>query len=265
MKKKSLLLIVVILAIFSGKIMAQSNSLKDKTVHISFSNSVEGYRVNAIWKPEKLRYNHVIGPAIIEFNNEEYGTSFSIANGHFSILKDLLPFTYEDYEIKAINRKDIVLSYPQNLQFNKDDFGTTQVPFFFMDVDFDGKKELLISEVDNGQRGVATFKVYKLDMGEPNDLYGIAESVPLTLLDEMSEMDRNKKNITIHYSSGACGSWEEVYQLKESISIYEEKGFVLVLIIEDQWDEKDENCYRYVYSVSENKKTLISKTAREFN
>ena len=85
------------------------------------------------------------------------------------------------------------------------------VPFFFLDIDFDGKKELLINHSGMGQRGEAAFEVINL---EDNNYYGNLDyrEEPFLSLDSLTEIDYDNKTITnIGIISGGCEWWKHSF------------------------------------------------------
>ena len=139
-------------------------------------------------------------------------------------------------------------------------FGTTNQPFFFQDLDFDTIEELVFLEIDNGQRGIASFKAYKFENSELQpDRYGITSIEPFRSLDEMSTVDYLTKRITIYKSGGNCANIHEIYKLQPAKNDYEANSFVLETIIEEQRDEKSNKCYESTYSVIGQSKKLIAK------
>lgn len=229
-----------------------------QTIKIEYSNKVNGYSIKVIWKPLESRGQHIIGPAIIEMSTDD-DISFYITNSNFSILKSKLAnnFTEDDYGIPNFNKENLILSYDENSIVPSEDckFGTTNEPFFFQDVDFDGKSELIVSEVGNGQRFYASFKIYKLNNGSlQEELYGITYKKPFISLDEMSEVDYVNKQVTLYQSGGACGSIYEIYKLNEE---YGENDLVLDTIIE--YEENLGKCYEVTSKVANLSKKVISK------
>lgn len=260
MNKQLNLISILLLLLINSCANAQTQLNKHEIITISYSNEVAGYMVTAIWKPMKVSYNHVIGPAIIEFKNKKDSTLFNLTNNNFSILKKLLPFTYSEdsLEIKKINKKAISLVYNET-KMNKN-FGTTNQPFFFQDLDFDNKKELIITEVNNGQRGIASFKAYKIEYGEiESELYGITNTAPFKSLDEMSKIDYKNKQIIIYGSGGVCLNGAEIYKFQTTKNDYEDNKYILEFIVEEQRDDKLDKCFELVYKVINNSKQLISK------
>lgn len=225
-------------------------------VNVTYINKINNYSVSAIWSPSKLRYSHVIGPAIITFTNHTTQEAFSITNNNFSILKTLLPFTFDENEEILKVKNDIKINYEPTVLSNEDGFGITSVPFFFQDINFDDREELLITEVDNGQKGAATFKVYSFDeSGEiETDLYGITYQEPFISLDQYSQINYEDKSISIYGYGGWCAGGRTIYQ---SISSkYGSNTFRAV--IEDELEEIGGDCYLKKYKLSEPQRMLIA-------
>lgn len=239
----------------------QTKSTDQQVIHISFENEIEGYTVTAIWKPTKVFYNHVVGPAIIEFKNKKDSTTFSITNNNFSLLKSKLSFTYsiDSLEIESLNQDFVSLIYDDTNLGSEENFGTTNEPFFFQDLNFDGKKELLITEVRNGQRSVASFKAYSFEYGElAHEMYDITNAEPYRYLDELSKIDDVAKTITIYGSGGLCSNNAEIYKLKVSTTPYERNIYILDYIIEEVRKDELNQCLEYLYKVDQSSKRLVS-------
>lgn len=242
---------------------SEGQGYKDNTITLDYSNEIEGYRVRVYWKPVRIKYSYVIGPAILEFSNAKDSTSFTLTNNHFSVLKSTLHFAYNEdsTEIKGFNERSLKMPYKNTpLDSKGGGFDATSAPFFFADIDFDHTKELLIKEADHGQRGVATFKAYQFDDGynapEPSEL----GTEPFSSLDELSVIDYANKSIVIENSNGACSSSEDTYKLRVAKNEDEATLLVLDSITEGQMDEATSKCYELKYKIVNNQKKLISKT-----
>ena len=138
----------------------QAKNIQPKVVTIEYTNEVSGFLVKVIWKPNNVHFEHTTGPAIIEFYNIKDSTTFTLTNNNFGVLSSKLPFSYSEVgdEIISINQNDIKLVYDINNLFDSQGFfRITNETFFFQDLDFDNKNELILGELDQGQRGVATF------------------------------------------------------------------------------------------------------------
>ena len=93
-------------------------------------------------------------------------------------------------------------------------FGTTKVPFFFYDLNLDGVKELLLPQMNSGQRGIAIFKSYEVINGKfYRSKNSFLRKKPYSDLDELSTMDRKQKKIITHSSGGYKDSYDVVYEI----------------------------------------------------
>ena len=140
----------------------------------------------------------------------------------------------EDAEVKMILNKIVNLDYTNpEIPEKGYRFGTLEEPFFFYDLNFDGKKEFLVGEVEAGQRWEPTFKAYELDdsdyfvLVEPA-LQQITYEEPYVLLDGLSTVDAESKIINIHYSAGAEFSEDHVYELQ-----YDESQMKNVFVLKE--------------------------------
>jgi hypothetical protein len=239
-----------------------------KVVLVEYKNEINGYLVKVIWKPNGVIYDHTVGPAIIEFYCPNDSTKFTLTNNNFGILNNKLPFSFSENgsEIIKYNQKNIKLFYDDKYYIDHNSqvagFGTTNEPFFFQDLDFDNRKELIISEINNGQRGIATFKVYKFESSESNriesELYNVTTEEPFKSLDEMSTIDYINKRILIYNSGGWCSSSTYIYTFKSSED-YVTNKFLITAIIQEELDEIKNKCSEVNYRVINQSKQFISK------
>lgn len=236
-------------------------------VTVKFQNKINKYTVEAIWKPTNVRYNHIVGPAIVTFKNSSEDIEFSISINKFSILKSQLPFSYssDDLEITKLNRNSLDLVYDLNkLTDTESTFGNTNVPFFFQDLDFDNEKELIFTEIDNGQRGVATFKVFGLDDGDlESELYDKTNSEPFTSLDTTSKFDVKNKRIIIYGSGGMCSNSYTFYQLIPAKNDFPNNYYQKIASIFEVRDDSLNKCFQKTYKVIQEKLELIN--SKEMN
>ena len=250
------------LTLLSSCANSQTKNAETKVVTIEYSNEINGFSVKAIWKPNTVRYSHTKGPAIIEFYNKKDSTTFTLTNNNFGILNSKLPFSYSEdsLEIISLNQNDIKLVYDENNLKSEYSFGTTNEPFFFFFFFFDNIKKLIIGEIGNGQREVASFKAYKFEYNDiQSELYGITNIEPFKSLDEMSKVDNINKRIIIYGSGGICSSGSEIYKLQPSKNDYEGNMFILETVIVEERDDNLNKCYELKYKVINQSKQLISK------
>lgn len=113
------------------------------------------------------------------------------------------------------------------------------LPFFFLDVDFDGRKDLVVKYFRQGQRWEHAFQAYdvidELDGSFGYDyLYDNLRGVaPFQDLDELSEIDYSKKEISTYIYGGYSNSKKSIYKpingkiTLHSIENYDSLGWLL--------------------------------------
>ncbi len=253
-----LLLTMITFLMLSSCASSQENKSKCKIIEIEFTNIVEGYTVKAYWLPKEVKYDYIVGPAIVEFNNTSDSSSFTITNDYFCILGSRLPVNYntDTTEIISFKEDKLKLIYQMDSLVKRENFGTTTEPFYFDDIDFDNNKELIICEFGIGQRGVASFNVYPV--GNVTQMTDFGKE-PFVSLDEMSKVDHINKRIIIYGSGGICYGSYKIYVPPIVRNDNGESKFILETIIEEQRDDNLNKCYELKYKVVNGIKKLISK------
>ncbi len=230
--------------------------VQNDTVIISYSRQINGYKVTIIYKPNMIRYKMAFGPAILNFKNKK--TEFNISNNYLALPPELFDFDLNDNEITGIKTNKITIDYKEpNLENGL--FENIYVPFAFIDLNFDGKKELLITETAQGQRFVDVFKVYSLKKGESGyDEYQINTDAPYDLIDFWSAIDKKNKELILYGSGGVCNNMYETYSLIKG-------KYSLTKIERQERDYNSKKCFVAVYAVHNGIEKLISKKEIEFD
>ena len=211
---KAPLFILGLLFIYSFSIPKKIGS-----VFIKYDNLVEGYRVSIKFTPKVVYYeDYIIGRGTIYFHHIKTNQKFKFYNPMMGFPTRVLPIKLSKNKrtiIRFIKRNKSLHYIFKDRTLSKTEFGnfgTTEVTFFFYDLNFDGVKELLLPQMNSGQRGVAIFKPYEVIDGK---LYRSKNSFlrnkPYPELDEMTTMDRKKKQIIIHCSGGYKDSYDTIY------------------------------------------------------
>ena len=200
-------------------------------VHISYSNKVNGYKVEALWSPTEIEFEtgtlyFAKGPATIKLIHEDGGI-ITVVNNYFTLRGERvagLGIEYKDGTPISIKKQELTLHYsdPQIPEEELALHGHDE-PFFFYDVTFDGKKELILVEYKEGQRHRDAYKAYEIDSynGEliPS-LYQITHREPFIGLDSGTSIDSENKTITHDISNGAWDSYQVIYTLNPDESRY---------------------------------------------
>ncbi len=71
-----------------------------------------------------------------------------------------------------------------------------QTPFFFEDIDFDGKDELIVVNFNDGQRWFNTYSIYKPTYKYGNT-YNLVNTEPFNIIDQLTTFDKDSKTLVI--------------------------------------------------------------------
>lgn len=182
----------------------------DSTLYIQYKKPINGYTVKVAVKAY-LTGTGVHGHADYYFIN---GNSVGHANE---------PYKFNGGDLYLATRRIIILDYKSpSLNYDKPialgDLG--HLPFFFLDVNFDGNKELLFTYRDCGQRGIDEFGIRKIsgkkgitELLNTDYIPGfdkLADGLDWYTIDAWTEFDFQKK-IFISSSSAGYSDNEKFY------------------------------------------------------
>jgi hypothetical protein len=241
-----------------------------KTIHLKFTNIIDGqYAVDVLWMPDDGLAPQLVGPAVINFVKNR-GHSFSVSAEAFHIPSDILNefglLKYDnsgDYHTLPVDLSKVhsieygsdegsIFNNPYHLYYDKPIVGI--VPFFFEDIDFDNKDELILINTRAGQRWVDSYTIYKATYKGGN-IYSLATDEPFNMLDQKTTFNKENRTIDVFSSGGACGSTNEKFQLINGK--YASVEFVEWVSVEN--DEKIA-CIESIYTVINDKRILKSKS-----
>jgi len=270
--KQIILLVFLLLSPVTYADTDEWNSFYDgtKTIHLKFTDIInDKYNVNIVWMPRDGEGPRLVGPAIITFSKDS-GYVFSVTADNFH-----LPF--DELEKSGILKTDdneqavkVDLSQVYSFEYSSDSFNKVslinnthkyeasgsreQVPFFFEDVDFDGKDELVIVDFNAGQRGYNEYTVYKSNYKYGN-MYNLVNTEPFSIIDQLSTFNKQNRTIDVFSSGGACGSTNEKFKLIDDR--YTPVEFT-------EWNSIANGeryvCVESIYTVANEKRTLKSKS-----
>ena len=177
----------------------QGDSLID--VYFAYNQTVNGYEVTGRWCP----FNKIseTGPVVLNFRHTEMGKEYQYySEKYHSYDTDMVTF---DKAFMGHQKGDVHYFHynsPDTLDFFKKENGNSPLgyysPFQFLDIDFDGKDELLINDWYQGQAGNG-YEVFKMT----NRGLKKVEYMPLDRLTNMDRIDLKNKTITIVDFDGA--------------------------------------------------------------
>jgi len=210
-------------------------------VRIKYNQPINGYNVEAIFMPEGVAFDFgdflkIIGSAKLTFTHQDTHKKNEITSAHFALPWQHFPDVFENEEkFRAMVDEGEIESFAKGQTYNLDyKFFETpgitdeewitshplyygELPFFFADVNFDGKNELILTKYREGQRGSNSYIVYSIN---PDGAFDEVIELPFDRLDDFSTIDSENKQIIIQNSNGANDSFEEVYKQDQSGKFY---------------------------------------------
>lgn len=219
-----------------------------KLGNVLLNKKVNGYDVDISWEPNLKKGDNVIGPAVLEFKKDN--TTFKITNDHFGLPGKLIVADYDadNYTIDQLKTKKVNLDY-QDYQLEDNKLGESKMPFFFLDLDFDGKKELLLAKIGQGQRYRTTLEAYAVNVDGFNQ---ISNNPPYKSLDAQTEVNYENKELSLFLSGGACGSEFYVYAPVSG-------SLQLTKVRKQEMDVEASKCYESTYEVLNGEEKFVSK------
>ena len=176
-------ILVILTAVFlcscassSKKEVAKGLNLNDTNsyiVYLKYQSKVEGYQVSVDFSPRtSIMHGQCctelyMGKAILHFAKE--GSSFSVECEEFSD-SSLICYTNTDTEYAPKNEKSVDLAEIESgdtivldyLPPKSQEYFSWNSPFYFLDMDFDGRKDLVVNNMGCGYYGGNTYDVFSL-------------------------------------------------------------------------------------------------------
>ncbi|MEL4456709.1 hypothetical protein [Lutimonas vermicola] len=183
-----------------------------KFVTITYKGLIDNFSIRILWIPrEEAPLGHISGPGIMEFTDLARSTRFTIKSMDLAISMDRIGIDSEEQRQSPLDKSF-------ELQFdwtsNKDGLnGNITEPFFFYDVDFDGKVELVVTQYSYGVQNSNTYKAYKLNESTlENDSKQITNEEPFSLLNDFTEFNKVNKSISIGSFFGGGNTQTSIYK-----------------------------------------------------
>ena len=185
-------------------------------VNITYNRPVNGYEVEVIFYPENELSTIITGSAKVIFTHTNPYRQNEIKCAYFSFSMDKFP----DYKNLASFAKAQHYSFDYTFPENSDETLISlslidRECFFFEDINFDGKPELIITKESEGQTCVLL------------DIYTITEdgtfekpAFQLPYLTDFSTIDRENRQIIIEHQHGLYESYKEIYKIDENGKFY---------------------------------------------
>ena len=211
---------------------------------VKYSNDVNGYHVTAECIKNKQLTDGSWRANL--FFKHSSGFQFTIIDSCYNA------YALSESGVTSLsNDTTININYPAS---SNADTLRHDVPFFFSDVNYDGRDELIINVHGCAQRGCDMFQVFALD--KSGNLLPRSKQItyqkPFVDFDDLTHFDGRNKSVTTQFSGGAMDGQNEIFKIdvRKSESRYNRFALHNIEILENG-----------VKRVSSSKKDLlISKT-----
>lgn len=173
-------------------------------VYIKYKQQVNGYDVSVICLIDTVRntdYNPMAinGHGFIHFQNDRH--EFIVENPLFS--DNNLSQNKGRLKNEMLIEMDYIPFKPTNNTQNNMIFNNSESPFFFLDIDFDGKKELIVTLFGGmGHHGHNAYEAYKISAINNRCVLSSMQGEPFDELNDYTGVDTIKKTITTPYDFG---------------------------------------------------------------
>ena len=223
---KRILFLILIAFSLSWQTLAQNNvptgfeCFVAKYIYINFKQPIEGYRVKA--KVKLPAQNGYCGSAEIIF--QKGGNSYTFNNPYFRI-EGLKNGDFYDGDCFNVDYILPPIDYSKPIKLYE---AFNNLPFVFIDIDFDGNKELVMVYANQAQRGSDAYEVVATVDASYGDMRFDYDRDIAFCLDGMSEIDFTKKTISLWHSLGIQYSYKTIYFLGKYADV--------VKIVEESYD-----------------------------
>lgn len=183
-------------------------------INIKYKQQVNGYDVSAICLVDTIyedyeQFYHSCC-AFIHFQNDKH--DFIVENPLFS--DNSLRQNEQPLKNGILIEAGYIPFKPFNNTRNNLLYSDSECPFFFFDIDFDGKKELIIELREGmGYHGHSAYKAYKIPTTKDCIVFSPMQGEPFDNLNDYTEIDTIGKTITLPYGFGVHFGGRKKYGL----------------------------------------------------
>ena len=189
------------------------NDTNSYIVYLKYQTKVEGYQVFAEFSPSttvthgqccKELYT---GKAVLHFTKR--GSSFTVEVEEFSD-SSLICYANTDAVYYPKNEKSVDLAEIESgdtivldyLPPKKNEYLSWNSPFYFLDMDFDGRKELVVNNMGCGYYGGNTYDVFSLKGSKPQKMIGYPFEFEDVKLNSYCKYNPQKKAVILRIRDG---------------------------------------------------------------
>jgi hypothetical protein len=234
-----------ILLLFISTISCR-NKESSKTIQIEFASPVHGYNVTIYWKPKFFKTNRadedrkrVVGKATLELeriaDKVKYKADYNLSIDTL-LDSDFKESVYESFVNQNFPRA-ITINNKANKNRNKEDslfYDRNEAFFFFKDVNFDDKNELLL--VEESLEAVDEYKVFRVFEFQNDKLVEFQYFPPLVFAyssNYVGKIDYAKKETSVSSYYSCCEYDTDFYRLDRNFK----NKFVLYKTEKINWNK----------------------------
>jgi hypothetical protein len=236
---------------------------------------IEGYNIKVLWSPIDFRTFDLqtnTGPAIILMENIQNEIKYFTVK-HFSPIKKVYSQNEDEYDV--LNEAQIQNFYTINFtrdsnfriikinnnQIDLSNLSRNELPFYFIDIDYNFEKEIVFIDQGSGQRGGNRSLIFQINNEKifplGNDVYENNIGIE-SMIDDLSTINTKNQTIKIVSSGGICATTIETYKFYNNM--YKLIQSIVPIEIYNNVTRENE-CIEQVFShdLESGKKILISK------
>lgn len=183
-----------------------------RIIPIKYVGLTYGYEVTGSYIPREQIMSTVLGDVRLEFAHRTSGHTFNVSTIDYPIAADQLDVVTiegdEAMEVVDFSTEPVVLHYlpPENSVWLN---VCCPYRWYFKDVTFDGKRELLLPTFDKSYRSPIYYEVHRFT--GPSRLPKRVTMAPFEALEELAELLPDEQQLAIHYTAGYCTGTVDYY------------------------------------------------------
>lgn len=169
------------------------------TLYITYQYTINDYKVKVTWMPLEAGCQNVEGPADIRFTHET-GATFTIRHNFY--FSDVITFDTTNGRPIFTDQKQFSIKYPNTTIREKI---RSDAPFYFADMNYDNKPELVLVNPCKAQRFRDSLTVFAI--GDSFKILDSARQItqkePYCYFDSQTTFDSKDRSVTVNFSGSA--------------------------------------------------------------
>ncbi len=167
-----------------------------------YPQKINGYDVEGVFYIGKEGSDEYYDMVLAKLYFSSNYHQFSMSHCSFRPYTDSIPTDINAFDCEELTYKTPNIPNPNRILLDS----IRNLPFYFMDIDFDGSKELLLSIPGNGQKSICTYAAFKYPFDKEINPF---KGYDWNCLDEWTEFDYENKVVISSLWGGyeGCEKW----------------------------------------------------------